>query len=713
MAAPIVRTSTNQSKRSQEPGKAKSLPLAPRRLAAWASEIALVITSGLIPFGIGVYLNSRTDLSRVPLNSVLIITERAIAHPLALPVNYSTRKVAWATNFVWTLSILAPLTLSCWQLYLLAKIGSTIPKRWFGVRVVNFHGKPAGWAAILLREGIGRWTIPISIGYFIWRYSLAFPNLGIFTGLVTVILLLEGIGVPWHKGRRALHDLVGGTYAVDANKPVIPALVNKNKQQLSETDEEEAIASIVMTPESSQQLYIWRWMQRNQNLTLLLVGVLSIAGVLAALISTKIYIEARQNQQFIEQHNRQQFLVLVKQLNSNSGASPQERRGTILALATLNDPQAIQFLVDLLAQETDPTLVDTIGQALVSVGPKAIPYLKSMNQFLVSDLGSTDKQQPEDFRQKRLYLNNQAINKILTVYSGQANGIDLSRAQLGQNVSSKGYSWNLILDRVDLSGVNFKFTNLNQASFKGSRFRGAGEDNRLDTDDDWIADLSQAQMKQANFTDADLSRVLMNGADLSRATLKGANLSNARLIDANLSSAQLTKANLNGAVLENASLTGADLGQANLNEAELYAARLGRVMAVGVQLSFANLTRTDWQGADLSGAYLNHANLSNANLSATRLTGAVLHSANMENVNLRNADLSQADLRGANLAGADFQGVVLSPTKQDPTDQFVQKPAAGAQSAIVRGVDFSQVKNLDPKQVAYICTQEGIHPSCP
>ena len=76
MATPIVRTSTNQSRRSQEPRKTQSSRLAPRRLAAWVTEITLVVTSGLVPFGIGVYVNSRSDLNRVPLNPVLIITEK-------------------------------------------------------------------------------------------------------------------------------------------------------------------------------------------------------------------------------------------------------------------------------------------------------------------------------------------------------------------------------------------------------------------------------------------------------------------------------------------------------------------------------------------------------------------------------------------------------------------------------------------------------------
>jgi hypothetical protein len=32
---------------------------------------------------------------------------------------------------------------------------------------------------------------------------------------------------------------------------------------------------------------------------------------------------------------------------------------------------------------------------------------------------------------------------------------------------------------------------------------------------------------------------------------------------------------------------------------------------------------------------------------------------------------------------------------------------------LVKGADFSQAKNLDPRQLAYLCTQGAIHPQCP
>ncbi|MEH1942061.1 MAG: pentapeptide repeat-containing protein [Nostoc sp.] len=719
MTTPIVRRTSNQSGQSKEPEKANSLLLASRRFAAWAVEITLVVTSGLIPFGIGVYANSRSDLNRVPLNPVLVVTERAIARPLALPVSYGIRNVAWPTNILWTIALLAPVTLSWWQLYLLAKTGSTIPKRWLKVRVVNGQGKPPGLKAVVIREGVGRWTVPISIAYLLWRYSFAFPNLGLFTFLSLLMIVGEGIGLPSRRGRRSLHDRLAGTYTIDATRPLQSSLLASNRQAQSADGNDEAEewqeGEELAAAETHQSSNLWRRIQQNPNLTLFGVGLTSMTAVLATLIGTQVYIQIQQSQRATEKINRQQFDEFRNQLNPNSGATNEQRQSAILAMGGINDPQSIKFLAGLLVSETNPSLLDTIQQALTTVGPKAIPELKNKNQFLVSELesmGSTASQERE-LRQGRLQRNQRTINKILSAYSGKIDGVDLSSTQLGQSGTPGSSFFNLVLDNLDLSGVKFKSANLNQASLKGSRFRGVGEDGRWDTYDDVMADLSQAQLQQANLTDANLSRVLMNRIDLSRATLNRANLSNARLFEAKLNSTQLVGADLRNAVLERASLTGADLGDAKLNEANLYAARLGRATAIGTQLSFANLTNTDWQGADLSGAYLDRANLSNANLSATRLTGAVLRSAQMENANLQNADLSLADLRGANVAGADFKGAILAPTKQDPADQFVETPDLGSVSAVVQGVDFSKAKNLDPKQIAYICTQGGIHSSCP
>jgi hypothetical protein len=85
----------------------------------------------------------------------------------------------------------------------------------------------------------------------------------------------------------------------------------------------------------------------------------------------------------------------------------------------------------------------------------------------------------------------------------------------------------------------------------------------------------------------------LSGADLRGANLSDANLSGADLSDAHLSRADLLRADLSDAHLSRADLRGANLRGANLSDANLSGANLR-----GANLSDANLS-----GADLSGAY--------------------------------------------------------------------------------------------------------------
>ncbi len=469
MATPTVRRSSKQLGPKQ-PRRTNPLSLSSRRVAAWIAEITLCALSGLVPFGIGAYTNTKTNMERVPLNPVLVAAERTIAYPLALPISYGTRNVAWSTNFLWTIAILAPLSLSCWQWYLLAKTGSTTSKRLFGIKVVTQKNQPPGFRAVMLREG-SRVALPISVAYMLWRYTFLFPNLAFFAVLALLMSLAEAMGFPMLRQGRSIHDKVADTYTVDATIPFNPSLLRRsNKSKWGHKDEEAAIESIVVTPQN-QEKDIWVWMRQNPSLTLLGIALLSMAGVLTTLVATQIYIQTQENQKALNQNNSKQFLALQQQYYANSGVSKQN---TIVALGTLKDPQATEFLVGLLVKENDPNLLKSIQQALVSIGPQAIPELKRMNLLLERELDSLPSNQTREreFREKSLYANQQAINNILSVYNGKTNGIDLSRIKLSQNDSTKNSSFNLALDKVDLWGIDFKYANLDRASFSGSRFRG-------------------------------------------------------------------------------------------------------------------------------------------------------------------------------------------------------------------------------------------------
>lgn len=78
------------------------------------------------------------------------------------------------------------------------------------------------------------------------------------------------------------------------------------------------------------------------------------------------------------------------------------------------------------------------------------------------------------------------------------------------------------------------------------------------------ANLIDADLRHANLSKANLSRANLNYADLSYANLGVANLRYANLIDADL-----IYANLGGTNLRYANLSGANLSRANLNDADL------------------------------------------------------------------------------------------------------------------------------------------------
>lgn len=174
-----------------------------------------------------------------------------------------------------------------------------------------------------------------------------------------------------------------------------------------------------------------------------------------------------------------------------------------------------------------------------------------------------------------------------------------------------------------------------------------------------IREFSQANLENANLSQADLS-----GINLSQANLRGANLTETNLSEADLSGADLQGANLNQTNLRDANLSGSDLRQAVLKQVNLYRANLSWANLINQDLSDANLERVDLQGANLSAANLSKANLKEAkldaaNLSAAILTNAVLNDAYMARVQLVRANLRQADLVNANLTLANLEQSTL------------------------------------------------------
>ncbi|MFE3189359.1 pentapeptide repeat-containing protein [Nocardia sp. NPDC059240] len=98
--------------------------------------------------------------------------------------------------------------------------------------------------------------------------------------------------------------------------------------------------------------------------------------------------------------------------------------------------------------------------------------------------------------------------------------------------------------------------------------------------------------------------------------------------------------------------TGADMTETRLSGAVLDHAVLHGVKLVGAQLDQASLVGADLRGADMTEVQLVSANLQNADL-----RGARLHRAQLDQASLVRANLGRADLTGARLARTDLTGM--------------------------------------------------------
>ena len=706
MANPTAPSGLNQPDPSWQT-QSKQMPLLVRRCGAWAVEISLIAASALVPFSIGALVNNESKT--VPLNPYIAAASETVARTLGIPVRDRNPRVSALTNLFWSGALLAPAVLAAWQLYLLARTGQTLPKRWFGVKVVTASGTPPGFGQVLIRESLGRWGVPLGVAYGIWRLTGAFPDLLILGGLCGLAAIANGAFV-WRYKRQAGHDRLANTLVVSARSNQLSANPLKSPDW---TEEDAQIAALVVTPQTGikENPSLWNWIRQHPGATLVIVTIGSAGLILTLFVGTLIYTQTQANMRDSRQRNDELFVALVSKLSPTSTSGASGRRSAILALGAVEDSRAVPLLADLLAQEDNRAMLDAIQQALVSSGPKALPDLQRLNQALSNDLdtlrfGGKAERELAAARQRTVQ---RAIGKILTVYSSQLNGADLTRTDLAQSPAGPA-QFTLVLNKVDLSGIKLKEANLTNASLQGTRFYGTGEDRRPGTFDDWISDLSAANFEGANLTGASLNSAVMNRTTFVRAVLNKANLSSGNLNAANFSSAILIGASLQQAMLKNAIFTGADIGSANLSGADLSGARLGKVKAQGAQLALTNLSKSEWQGADLSGADLSGANLENADLSSTKLANVNLKDARLQDANLRNAEVSSVDFRGANLAGANFKGAVF--LGKAASEQFIQNPT-GSKSGRFQGVDFAEAKNLDQSQIADICLQGGIHPKCP
>lgn len=701
--------------------------LALRRLVAWGLEVSLLIGSVALPWAGGELVRRTSPNPPVPLNPAVAITQDAIARALGWPKQRLIHQVPPLTNLLWFSALGLPLVVAGSQLYWLSAAGKTWPKHWLGLQVITLEGLPPGFARVVRREVMGRWGLPLVAAYGIWVGSGAFPNPALLAGLAFLGLLTEGATAQLTRSRRSLHDALGGTRVVFIRGAVMPvkyrptrfnrlasfsypSFAGRDPEALTVAVEEGGLTSVILAPPGRLPGAAEHGFRQYPAVMIggLVLGGISI--VVAGLVSAQLYTQAQLTHRDTRQQSNDLFLSLVEALSVNA-QTPAEQQAAVLALASTKDPRAIPFLVDSLAQTDNPQTLETLQQALITLGPETVPYLLRLNQTLTHDMAALPQEQrlAHQLRQQTV---KRTLAKILALYEGKLDGLNLDRSHLGRVVEGPA-AFTLVLENLNLAGIHWQGSVLSGASFRKSAFFHGGSDGRSDTYDDWVSDLSGSDLTEADFSHSHLRYVKFQGSSLLRANLSNSQAHFADFSQANLGSAQFIEANLSQANLAQASLVGADLTNALLPQATLTTARLNQVSGVGVNLEGADLSRAEVREANLNSASLRGAVLVKADFNGTRLREADLSYANLENANLQNTDLRSVNLTGANLVGANLQNALFFTVQPPALDSFIEPVPEVPTTGSLANVDFSQARNLNSEQLTYICAQGGIHGACP
>lgn len=734
--------------------KAKPVALACKRLIAWSLEVGLVLVSAGIPWGLGHYLltadqkaiftpetvaidpntNEATrENSLVRLNPVLETTQQIWASIAQIPPHQLYRWVPRWTDTLWTVAFVLPFGVAGIQVIQLIQCGRTWPKRWLKIQVFSLVGGQLTLRQIAARELL-RWGLPLGLVGGVALLTGA--SFGLWTpAVIGLLAMLEGCSAI-APDNRAWHDRIAGTRVAltpDREAALLTQVSHPNLDNVSVTALGEVIApnqlqlygenvddddwwlteadgnltSLVLAPRKGlietlppSQLVLAKSLVPGRWIWWLLTTGLVIAGGIGFFAGRATRLSAS------PQSSDDIFLETVQDLIDNN---QRDNEAAILMMAQVNDPRTVYYLADLLTQTTHPENLITLQQALISKGLESIPSLLALSHGFEIDL-----QQPLDeaTRQTRLaqrHIVQGAISKLLAIHSNQLDGTNLNRINLSLYQDNER-TFRLIQPGLLAAGTSWQSANLYQANLAQASFFDVGPDGKSNSYDDVISDLSGV-----NLTAASLEDINLQGAQLVNATLKQANLTNANLTYSNLEDTQLSKARLMHANAtksrwQGSNLVGADLTQAIFDQAKMPQARLNRVNASHSRWISADLSESHWVGANLMGADFSQATLAYANFQGADLDGVNFSQADLRQANLREADLQHINLTGAKLTDVDFAGAIFEDSSS-LTGSFIT-PNAQLGPKHLKGVNFSRARNLDERQITYICAQGGVHPAC-
>ena len=220
-------------------------------------------------------------------------------------------------------------------------------------------------------------------------------------------------------------------------------------------------------------------------------------------------------------------------------------------------------------------------------------------------------------------------------------------------------------------------------------------------------DLHGRDLHGLRFVGSDLRDVDFSHANLSGAEFTGANLDGTRFDDADLRNAHFVGVRLGRASFARANIDGISFVGAKVTQGALDGT-VGRIVirnCTGCSLQGLDLHGADLRGIKVVGASLDDANFAGARLNDANLIGVRAHDADFSRVDLHGANLVGASLRGAKLTGATIGDAVLCTQAHD--EYYAGDGGRRTVCADLRGIDL---RGLDFRAARWCSNDDGERP---
>jgi uncharacterized protein YjbI with pentapeptide repeats len=181
-----------------------------------------------------------------------------------------------------------------------------------------------------------------------------------------------------------------------------------------------------------------------------------------------------------------------------------------------------------------------------------------------------------------------------------------------------------VLHYKDLSGLNFKASDLSFADFTGSKLT--------------EADLSGGLFENTIFFGCDLRKANLRDSRCAKADFRGANIVGANLHNADLSAADMRPGKL---------MRRGESGE--IADQEHRPNPSGKTLFIGSRMTKVKLNQSRAKNADFSDTNMAGASVQHADLSDTNFTGATLSDSSFAGSNMAGSDLSFAEVSGAQI----------------------------------------------------------------